>query len=183
MRVFRKLGPFETWRLRQHLLRLSPEERRLRFSGAVGDAFVTAHCERIDWLRAVIIGHFENGVLRGAAELRLETGIAGRAELAVTVEGAYQDQGIGTELLGHAITVAANRAMRSIYMICLIDNRRMQHIARKFTDRLIVVEDQAEADLVMQFPTLVSLWQEAAADGFGFVTSWLEQLPLARAAS
>src|ERR1700739_2302061 len=108
MRVFRKLGPFETWRLRQHLLRLSPEERRLRFSGAVGDAFVTAHCERIDLLRAVIIGHFENGVLRGAAELRLETGIAGRAELAVTVEGAYQDRGIGAELLGHALTVAAN---------------------------------------------------------------------------
>jgi GNAT superfamily N-acetyltransferase len=180
LRVFRKLGPFERWRLKQHLLRLSRDERRLRFSGAVSDDFIAAHCDGIDWLRAVIIGVFENGVLRAAAELQLETGIDRRAELAITVEAAWQDHGIGTELLGHAITVAANRAMRSIYMICLIDNRRMQHVARKFTDRLIVVEDQAEADLVMQFPTLVSLWQEAVADGFGFVTSFFEQLPLAR---
>jgi GNAT superfamily N-acetyltransferase len=181
MRVFRKLAPFETWRLRQHLLRLSPEERRLRFSGAVSDDFIIAHCDRIGWLRAVIVAVFEDGVLRGAAELQLETGAAGRAELAVTVETAWQDRGIGTELLGHAITVAANRAMRSIYMICLIDNKRMQHVARKFTDRLIIVEDQAEADLVMRFPTLASLWQEAVADGFGLVTSLIEQLPLARA--
>lgn len=180
MRVIRKIGPFETWRLKQHLLRLSPEERRLRFSGCVSDDFIIAHCDGIDWLRAVVVGHFEHGVLRGAAELQLETGAAGRAELAITIEADWQDHGVGTELLGHAITIAANRAMRSIYMICLIDNRRMQHLARKFTDRLIVVEDQAEANLVMQFPTLASMWQEAAADGFGFVTSLLEQLPLAR---
>src|SRR5258708_23586072 len=113
MRVFRKLGPFETWRLKQHLLRLSREERRLRFSGAVSDDFIAAHGDRIDWLHAIVIGDFENGVLRGAAELQLETGVAGRAELAITVEGAWQDNGIGTELLGHAITIAAHRSLRS----------------------------------------------------------------------
>jgi GNAT superfamily N-acetyltransferase len=181
MRVFRKLGPFEIWRLKQHLLRLSHDERRLRFAGSVSDDVISSHCDGIDWLRAVVVGHFENGVLRGAAELQLESGVPGRAELAITIEAAWQDHGVGTELLGHAITIAANRAMRSIYMICLIDNRRMQHVARKFTDRLIVVEDQSEANLVMHFPTLVSMWQEAITDGFGFVTSLLEQLPLARA--
>lgn len=181
MRVFRNLAPFETWRLKQHLLRLSSDERRLRFSGAVGEHFISDHCDRIDWLRAVVIGAFEDGILRGAAELQLETGVPGRAELAITVEAAWQDQGIGTELLSRTITIAANRAMRSIYMICLLDNRRMQHVARKFADRLVFVEGQAEADLAVPFPTHASLWLEAASNGIGLIASWLEQLPLARA--
>lgn len=179
MRVFRKLMPYEIWRLREHLLRLTPADRRLRFFAGVNDDFIHDHCRRLDALRAIVIGFFEDGVLRGAAELHLAGDLAGRAELAITVESGWQGHHIGTELLGHAITIAENRGMRSIEMVCLIDNRRMQHVARKFTDRLDVVEDQAEAHLKVPYPTQLSLWQEAAMDGIGLVTSWLEQFPFA----
>jgi hypothetical protein len=49
----------------------------------------------------------------------------------------------------------------------------------KFTDRLDVVEDQAEAHLKVPYPTQLSLWEEAAMDGIGLVTSWLDQFPVA----
>jgi RimJ/RimL family protein N-acetyltransferase len=179
MRVFRKLLPYEIWRLREHLLRLSAADRRLRFFVGVNDDFIANYCRRLDALRAIIIGFFEDGVLRGAAELHLAGDFAGRAELAITVENGWQRDHIGTELLGHAITVAENRGMRTIEMVCLLDNRRMQHVARKFTDRLDIVEDQAEAHLKVPYPTQLSLWQEAAMDGIGLVTSWLEQFPFA----
>jgi RimJ/RimL family protein N-acetyltransferase len=179
MRVFRKLLPYEIWRLREHLLRLTLADRRLRFFAGVNDDYIDSHCRRLDALRAIVVGFFEDGVLRGAAELHLASGFAGRAELAVTVEGDWQGNHIGTELLGHAITVAENRGMRTIEMVCLIDNRRMQHVARKFTDRLDVVDDQAEAHLKVPYPTQLSLWQEATMDGMGLMTSWLERFPFA----
>lgn len=178
MRVYRKLLPYETWRLREHLLRLSPADRRLRFFGGVGDEFIAEHCRRIDGVRAVVIGYFESGVLRGAAELHLDPNFSDRAELAITVESAWQAQHVGTELLGHAITVAENRGVRSLAMLCLLDNHRMQHIAGKFADRLVVVDDQAEANVKLPFPTHASLWQEAMMDAMGLITSWLEQFAL-----
>jgi GNAT superfamily N-acetyltransferase len=182
MRVFRKLLPYEIWRLREHLLRLSSTDRRLRFCGGVAAEFIVDYCRRIDWLRAVVIGCFEEGVLRGAAELHFADDLGrhftGTAELAVTVEGAWQDRGIGTELLEHAITIAENRGVRTIEMICLLDNARMQHVARKFTDRLAIVDDQAAANLRLPFPTQLSLWREAAMEGLGLLSGWLEQLPV-----
>jgi RimJ/RimL family protein N-acetyltransferase len=179
MRVFRKLLPYEIWRLREHLLRLTLADRRLRFFAGVNDDYIDSHCRRLDALRAIVVGFFEDGVLRGAAELHLAGDFAGRAELAITVESDWQGHHIGTELLGHAITVAENRGMRTIEMVCLIDNRRMQHVARKFTDRLDVVDDQAEAHLKVPYPTQLSVWQEATMDGLGLMTSWLERFPFA----
>jgi GNAT superfamily N-acetyltransferase len=177
MRVFRKLLPYEIWRLREHLLRLSAADRRLRFFAGVGADFIAEHCRRIDCLRAVVIGFFEAGALRGAAELHLDGAFGSRAELAVTVESAWQDRQIGTELLSHAITIAENRGVRTVEMICLLDNHRMQHIARKFTGRLDIVDNQAEANVKVPYPTQISLWHEAAMDGLGLITSWLEQFP------
>ncbi|HEX3499984.1 MAG TPA: GNAT family N-acetyltransferase [Stellaceae bacterium] len=179
MRVFRKLLPYEIWRLREHLLRLSSADRRARFFAGVNDDYVDNHCRRLDALRAIVIGFFEDGVLRGAAELHLAGDFDGRAELAITVEGDWQGHHIGTELLGHAITVAENRGMRTIEMVCLIDNRRMEHVARNFTDRLDIVDDQAEAHLKVPYPTQLSLWQEVAMDGMGLMTSWLERFSFA----
>jgi hypothetical protein len=54
-------------------------------------------------------------------------------------------------------------------MVCVLDNRQMQHIAGKLADRLIIVEDQVEADLVIPFPIYSSLWLEAATESIGVV--------------
>lgn len=176
MRVFRKLVPFENWRLEQHLLRLDGDDRRRRFSGTVPDEFLKLHCSRLDWLQSVVIGCFDAGVLRGAAELWLGRAPEARAELAITVERDWQGEGIGTDLLRRALVLARNRSARSLYMLCLLDNRRMQHIARKFEGSLSLLDGQAEADILVPFPTQLSLWQEAAADGLGLFGALLDSL-------
>ena len=69
----RRLWFGETELYRQHLLRLDPESRRNRFGGAVSDEFIAHYAEPFALSGAIIYGSFVDGVLRGAAELRLLT--------------------------------------------------------------------------------------------------------------
>lgn len=181
MRVYRKLHPLEQLRLRDHLLRLSPEDRRRRFFAGVSDETIAAHCRRIDWLKAIIVGFFDDGTLRGAAELRLETGrLPFAAELALSVETGWQNQGVGTELVRRALLAAGNRGVASVQMICLAENQRVQRIARKHASRLAASHGEAEAMIPVPLPTQLSFVEEAIGDGVGLIVGcWSE---LARAA-
>lgn len=177
MRAYRKLMPTELLVWRDHLRRLSAEARQARFSGSVGHAYIDGYCRRVDWLSTVLIGAFIDGEVRGVAELRwLEPGSGWRAELAVTVEDAWQDQGLGTELLRRAIIHARNRGLKSLYMICLTDNRRMQAIARKFEGDLSFEGSQVEADIRVPFPTQMSLLAEVLGDGVAFAAAFWDQV-------
>lgn len=168
MRVFRKLLAAEWSRLRDHLLRLSPADRHCRFAGHVGDAAVETYCRTIPWLSTVVVGCFEDGVLRGAAECRwLGPASPRTVELAVTVEDPFQDQGIGTELVSRVLTVARNRGVVSVFMLCLTDNRAMQAIVRKLAGDLSFAGGDVEATIAVPFPTSVSVLQEAMEDWSG----------------
>ena len=92
----------------------------------------------------------------------------------MTVEHDWQSQGIGTELLRRAITVCRNRAIRSIYMICLVENRRMQRIARRFEGDLIVADGEAEAQVALPFPDQFTLAREALEEGVAWTMAWID---------
>lgn len=176
MRVYRKLVPAELIAWSDHLKRLSPEARQARFSGTVSDETIEAYCRKIEWLTTVLVGAFVDGTLRGVAELRsLEPGTGWRAEVAVTVEDAWQDHGLGTELLRRAVVYARNRGLKSLYMICLTDNRRMQAIARKLEGQLSFEGSQVEADIAMPFPTQLTLLAEVLGDGAAFAAAFWDQ--------
>ena len=149
----------------------------MRFSGTLSDEAVAAYCDHIDWRRGYVVGCFIEGTLRGVAELRFDDPYRPRrAEAAVSVETQWQDQGIGAELLRYATVIARNRSVRTLYMICLIENERMQHVAREFTNDLHFRDGQAEADIVLPSPTYLSLGTEAALDRIGRIGALLEQL-------
>lgn len=177
MYLYRKLVPAEIGAFHDHLLRLTPEDRQYRFVGSVSDDVIAAHCTHFDWLRDVVIGCFVDGILRGAAELRLDDPRLGwRAELAITVEQPWQEHGIGTELTRRAIVVCRNRAIRSIAMICLLDNRRMQRIARKFDADLTYVTGEVEAAIRVPFPTQLTLVSEALDESTAWTSTWWRTL-------
>jgi len=176
MRIFRKLLSAERSKLRDHLLRLSRQDRLLRFSGGLSDQAVAAYCDHVDWQQGYVIGCFIEGTLRAVAELVFDDPHRPtRVDVAVSVETQWQDQGIAGELLRYAIVIARNRSVRTLYMICLIENQRMQHVARHFTDELHFCDGQAEADIVLPFPTYLSLCTEAALDAIGLNGALLEQ--------
>jgi GNAT superfamily N-acetyltransferase len=136
--------------------------------GAISDHGIAAHCRGLDWLHTVVIGFFENGVLRGSAELCIERGKVPRAgELAVTVETPWQGHGVGTELLRRGLVAAANRGVTAASMICLLDNRPIQRIAQKLKFQLSLRDGEAGAAIIVPSPTQLSLLEETVGEGLG----------------
>lgn len=171
----RKLWIGESGAYRDHLLRLDPDSRRRRFSGAVSDEFIARHAATTGGLGVVVHGFFVDGTLRGAAELRPGTSPSSReAEAAFSIEQPWQSHGVGTVLLERTILSARNRGIKSLRMDCLADNRRMQQLARKF-----------DADLKFDFGGVVgevdpprftplSVMREAMADAHGVAAAMFD---------
>lgn len=112
-----------------HLLRLTPADRRSRFHSATGDEALRGYSRSIDWCNAIIFGVFVDGVLRGVGELMpLREGAEG--EISVSVEEAFQHAGLGRILIA-ALVIAARRAgMHTVRMLYFRDNDGMRALAR-----------------------------------------------------
>lgn len=118
----------------EHLLRLDPETRRSRFAMPADDAFMRSYAETSFAFGTVIIGYFEDGILRGVAELRAlpEPHVA---EAAFSVEKAWRRQGIGSQLMQSLLDAAGRQGVDRIYISCMATNTTMQALARKFAAR------------------------------------------------
>lgn len=178
MGVIRKIAAAESLHLQRHLIRLDPESRRLRFGAIVRDQHIKRFIETLNWSTSIHLGYFDRGRLCGAAHLVSFDGPdAPGVEYAVSVEAPHQNAGIGTELTRRAITIARNRGLRELYMVCLRENARMQHIARKVGATVILAGIEVEGRVTLPSADPVSLWQEAFDDGTGLVAATLGQLP------
>lgn len=172
---YRKLQAGDQAALEAHLLRLEPKDRYLRFWGGAKDEVIRDYCARLDWSATVIVGAFVGADLRGVIELvrvRLVPHLA--AEVALSVEGPWQNAGVGTELMRRMLTIARNRCIDRVYMHCLAENTRMQKIARKFEANLILHDGEIEGRIWPAWPSYFSLAEEAAADGEAFMASFLD---------
>ena len=159
--VFRRPAPGERDLLLGHFLRLSAEDRRLRFGGPAGEERIRAYCARLDWPPAVVLGYFVDGVLRAAGELKPIAGtLPPVAELAVSVEAPFRGRGVGTELCRRLLVRARNRLIARVHMLCLLDNRRVQRIARGLGGALAFHPGEVEAELRLPWPQPLSLAEE-----------------------
>jgi GNAT superfamily N-acetyltransferase len=123
----------------------------------------------------VVHGFFVAGILRAAAELRpFGNHFPCQAEAAFSVERDWQNCGIGTALLDRTILAARNRGIRTLYMSCLVDNRRMQRVARKYQAELSFEADDVIGEVANPGPTPLSLFREFIADGHDFATAILD---------
>ena len=107
--TIRRLWPTETEKFRDHLLRLDKDSRRLRFAHSVSDSFIEEYASRMGEFGSLVYGHLVDGKVRGAAELRRLGDTWGEeAEAAFSVEKAYQDQGVGSDLMGRVARAACS---------------------------------------------------------------------------
>jgi len=170
--VIRKLWIGESHALRDHLLRLDADSRRNRFGSAVSDSFVCRHAARALTPGTIIHGFFVDGCLRGASELRIAPASTSQpAELAFSVERAWQSYGIGSALLERTLLIARNRGIKFLQMTCLADNQRMQQLARKFEAELAFDFGGVTGELTARRPTPLSLLRELMADGHGVASA------------
>jgi GNAT superfamily N-acetyltransferase len=173
--VIRKLIPGEAGVFAAHLLRLEPGSRHDRFTGGVSDQFIVDYARHALRPGSVVHGWFVDGTLRAAAELHPYGPRApALAEAAFSVEGPFQNSGVGTELMGRTILAARNRGIRLLHVRCVVDNKRMQAIARRYGAELRFELGDVIGELANPAPTPLSLAREMIADGHGFVGSVLD---------
>jgi GNAT superfamily N-acetyltransferase len=171
----RKLFAGEAERYRDHLFRLDPESRRARFGGPVSDDFIDSYVTVSISLDAVVYGFFLDGALRGAGELRpVRSAVDADAEAAFSIEQPWQSHGIGLALLAHTLLAARNRGIRTLHMICLAENRRMQQLARKFDAELSFEFGSVIGEVEAPFPTPLTVLREIVADSASFATAVLD---------
>ncbi len=171
----RKLWPTESDRFRDHLLRLDKDARRMRFAHGVSDSFIADYATRMTELGSIVFGYFVDGEMHGAAELRKLGDTWGHeAEAAFSVEKAFQEKGIGTELMGRVIRSARNRGVHLLYMSCLASNAKMQAIARKHEADLRFEMGEVVGEIVPEGPSYFSLLAEAVEDRVGFMMAVLD---------
>jgi GNAT superfamily N-acetyltransferase len=177
----RRLTPADSANLRSHFQRLDEESRQQRFLCRQDDAAVDAHVSRMPWLGVLRLGWFEAARLRAVVELLPETQPFDccrppNLELALTVERPWQGHGIGSELVRRALLAARNRSYREIEMICLVDNVRMQRIARKVDAQVLRQDGESVGRIQLAPGNILSFWQEAMSLGASVVAGTVDQV-------
>jgi GNAT superfamily N-acetyltransferase len=123
--------------LRDHLLRLDSESRRDRFHGFLDDSFIERYAAKCAEDGTVIIAYFEEGIVRGAAELHPpDQSPDSLPEIAFSVEASQRRLGVGSILFKTLIAEARAKGYRSLRITTGAKNQAMRALAQKFGARL-----------------------------------------------
>lgn len=171
--VIRKLYAWETDLLTAHFLRLDPEARHCRFAAGVSDETVVTYAGSALGSDAVVHGFLVDGVMRGAAELRLMADRTG--EVAVSVEDAWRLTGVGSALFGRLLLTARNRGLTGLVMTCLPSNRGMQRLAARFDGTITTASGDSFATVAARPATPLSFWREVVTDSASATASVIDR--------
>jgi RimJ/RimL family protein N-acetyltransferase len=166
MNTTRLLTPAELGLYRDHLLRLSPEDRRLRFGTPLDDAAIAAFVARISPWDSQIIARFDHRLaVIGAVQITVVGGPL--AELAFSVDEAERGQGLATALTRRALLWARNRNVSRAYMYCLAENQAVRRMARRVGMAINTHAGDSEGDVALPRPNALSIARELFAEQAG----------------
>src|SRR3954464_3086720 len=139
--------------LRDHLLRLDRNSRRDRFHGFMDDSFIERYAEKCADDGTTIIAFFEDGVVRGAAELHPpDQSPDSLPEIAFSVESSVRRRGVGSILFRKLIAEARAKGYRNLRITTGSQNDAMRALASKFGAHLVFRhgESTGTIDLIQQ---------------------------------
>src|SRR4249920_1465650 len=151
--------------LRDHLLRLDRESRHDRFHGLIDDSFIERYAEKCANDGTIVIAFFENGQVRGAAELHPpDQSPDSLPEIAFSVESSVRRRGVGSILFRKLITEARAKGYKSLRITTGAQNDAMRALANKFGAQLVFRhgESTGTIDLTKQDQTeLATTWADS----------------------
>ena len=145
----------------RHLKALTPADRYTRFGHTITDY-------SIDQLILKILYNKSHNHLFTARKNDIVIGFGHVAsegndwELAVSVEQGQQGQGVASQLIEFMIDWGKVHGIHSVYMHCINDNKKIQHLAHKHG--LVMYEDHGDTEVCTHIPppSMISYAQEAA---------------------
>lgn len=164
----RTLSQEEVPLLRDHLLRLDRTSRHDRFHGFMDDSFIERYAEKCATDGTIVIAFFENGVVRGAAELhRPDQTPDSLPEIAFSVEASVRRRGVGSILFRKLIAEARAKGYKSLRITTGSQNHAMRALASKFGANLVFRhgESTGTIDLTRQdVADIVPSWADNTVD-------------------
>ena len=120
----------------RHLKNLTPEDRHTRFGYAVNDYSIDQLILKILYSKPDnhLFTARKNGAIVGFGHIAAE---GDDWELAVSVDLEYQGQGVAGQLIDFMINWGKVHGIHSVYMHCISDNKKIQHLAQKHGLRMI----------------------------------------------
>lgn len=114
----------------QHLKNLTDEDRYTRFGFAANPNTIDQLILNILYNQEQhhIFTYYIDDHIVGFGHLAQE---GADWELAVSVEKSYQGQGIADELMSYMISWGKTHGVHAVYMHCISENQKIQHLARK----------------------------------------------------
>jgi RimJ/RimL family protein N-acetyltransferase len=152
-RTIHALRPAAIGDLEAHLLRLDSDSRRARFGADVSDAFLRAYARSIgEQPGAQVFAALVGDRIRAAVEMRpLGSAWCREAELAFSVETAWQGRGIGTALMAAAVRAARGRDIAHLYLRCHAENRRSLRIVERLAAKVQYEDCECFADIAIRW--------------------------------
>lgn len=149
---FRRLDARDRAARLAHIDRLGAEARRTRFLGTGPPVPLPEP--------RLAVGAFAGADLVGLGELYT---LCDRdaAELALSVEPAFQNRGIGRRLLDRLLAHARNRLFRDVRMLCAEDNAAVLALLRPIATRILHDPPEARAVVALLPPSPATLALEA----------------------
>jgi GNAT superfamily N-acetyltransferase len=141
--------------LRDHLLRLDRASRHDRFHGFIDDSFIEGYAEKCANDGTIVIAYFEDGVVRGAAELHPpEQSPDSLPEIAFSVEAPARRRGVGSFLFRQLIAEARAKGYRKLRITTGAQNVAMRALANKFGAQLTFSQGESTGtvDVIKQDP-------------------------------
>jgi GNAT superfamily N-acetyltransferase len=124
--------------LRDHLLRLDHASRHDRFHGFMDDSFIERYAAKCADDGTIIIAYFEDGVVRGAAELHPpDQSPDSLPEIAFSVEASVRRRGVGSILFRKLIAEARSKGYHALRITTGAQNHAMRALANKFGAHLV----------------------------------------------
>lgn len=171
--AYRPLMRFDRDDYAAHLVRLPKGDRRARFQRMMTDDHLRGHAERAFDKGLHVIGWFDDGVMRGAAEVGLSPDGAS-AESAFEVEPEWRGRGVGRRLVSMVHLWARNRGARELVIYTERANVAMLRCAKQEGAQFTFDLTDAEGVIAAEKATPFSYWREWVEDEQGWA-GWAVQ--------
>jgi RimJ/RimL family protein N-acetyltransferase len=172
--TIRKVPSLQLYQYTEHLLRLSPVDRQLRFGNAMSDEAIKRYVDTQYRIKQIVLGAYDDqNSIVAAIEIVFDTTkympINEFAELGLSVQEGHRGDGLGTELFKRAVVIAQNRHVTKLVSHCLTRNRWMMRIAKN--NGMTVESDSGDSMGTVDLApgNLISVMGEAIGDGISLL--------------
>ena len=150
--------------IKSHFLSMDPDTLYSRFMCTVTPSYLDRYMAGFDFEKDILLGieDLEDFSLIGLAEIRPVN--EHTAEVAFTVSKNKQKHGFGRELVKRAFLAAKNKGYTHVNLVCMPENKGMQHIAKLNGMTLEKIDGDVHGEISLPDPDIYSRSEELGAE-------------------